>query len=147
MLGLGLLGLLTVQMLRAYGCEVIAFDPALDKVELASDSVFIRSIAASEVLGLTDSITQKYGADAIIITASTKKREPVDQAIQLCRPKGRIVVVGVADIHPDHNELWQRKWNLLCPRQLAQAPWIPFHNWKALRSPDRRGALDATPQS
>ena len=39
-LGLGLLGLLTMQMLRAYGCEVIAFDPAPDKVELANDSGF-----------------------------------------------------------------------------------------------------------
>ena len=135
-LGLGLLGLLTVQMLRAYGCEVIAFDPAPDKVELAKRFGFYSvSDTASEVFGLTDSITQKYGADAIIITAATKKREPVDQAIQLCRSKGRIVVVGVADIHPDRNELWQKEVELIVSKAAGPGSLDPLYELEGVDLP------------
>ena len=89
--------------------EVIAFDPAPDKVELAKRFGFHSvSDTTSEVVGLTDSTTQRHGADGVIITAATKKREPVDQAIQLCRHKGRIVVVGAADIHPDRMNFAKR---------------------------------------
>ena len=83
-LGLGLLGLLTGKCSGHTG-EVIAFDPAPDKVQLAKRFGFHSVSDTVEVLGLTDAITQRHGADAVIITASTKKREPVDQAIQLCR--------------------------------------------------------------
>ena len=135
-LGLGLLGLLTVQMLRAYGCEVIAFDPAPDKVELAKRFGFHSvSDTDSEVLGFTDSITQRHGADAVIITAATKKREPVDQAIQLCRPKGRIVVVGVADIHPDRNELWQKEIELVVSKAAGPGSLDPLYELEGVDLP------------
>ena len=71
-MGLGLLGLLTVQMLTAYGCEVIALDPAEDKAELAKQfGVKDSTSQFSELQQLTEACTQAQGVDAVIITAST----------------------------------------------------------------------------
>jgi predicted dehydrogenase/threonine dehydrogenase-like Zn-dependent dehydrogenase len=127
-LGLGLLGLLTIQMLRAYGCEVIALDPAADKVSLAR-SLGFKNITSQtdELSSLSDAQTSGYGADAVIITAASKDRSLVDQSIQLCRSKGRIVVVGTADIHPDRNELWLKEIELVVSRAAGPGSLDPVY--------------------
>ena len=108
--GLGLLGLLSVQILQAYGCEVIAFDPVKDKVELAKKNGLLDATSEiNELLELTKALTQTQGADAVIITAATKESGPVNHAIELSRFRGKIVVVGAADIHPERNELWNKE--------------------------------------
>ena len=135
-MGLGLLGLITVQMLQAYGCEVIALDPAEDKAELAKQfGVKDSTSQASELQRLTESRTQAQGVDAIIITAATKKRDPVDQAIQLCRSKGKIVVVGVADIHPDRNELWQKEVELVVSKAAGPGSLDPLYELEGIDLP------------
>ncbi len=135
-MGLGLLGLLTIQMLRAYGCEVIAMDPSEDKTSLAKKFGFkhVASDAGSLSL-MTDIQTHNYGADAIIITAASKDRGPVDQAIQLCRPKGRIVVVGTADIHPDRNELWQKEIELVVSKAAGPGSLDPLYELEGIDLP------------
>ena len=135
-MGLGLLGLLTVQMLRAYGCEVMAFDPVEDKVELAKQfGVSDATSKSSELQGLTEARTHMHGADAVIITASTKKRDPVDQAIQLSRFKGKIVVVGVADIHPERNELWQKEVELMVSKAAGPGSLDPLYELEGIDLP------------
>ncbi len=135
-LGLGLLGLLTIQMLRAYGCEVLAMDPSEDKVKLAKQFGFkyVASDAATLDL-IADAQTHSYGADAVIITAASKDRGPVDQAIQLCRPKGRIVVVGTADIHPDRNELWQKEIELVVSKAAGPGSLDPLYELEGIDLP------------
>ena len=135
-MGLGLLGLLTIQMLRAYGCEVIAIDPASDKTELARRLGFSHvTTESAELETLCDHITGGAGADAIIITASTKDRGPVDQAVQLSRPKGRIVVVGVADIHPDRNELWQKEVDIVVSKAAGPGSVDPVYEIEGVDLP------------
>ncbi len=135
-MGLGLLGLLTVQMLLAYGSEVIALDPAEDKAELAKQfGVKDSTSQASELQRLTESRTQAQGVDAVIITAATKKRDPVDQAIQLCRSKGKIVVVGVVDIHPDRNELWQKEVELVVSKAAGPGSLDPLYELEGIDLP------------
>ena len=135
-MGLGLLGLLTVQMLRAYGCEVMAFDPAEDKVELAKQfGVTNATSKVPELQGLTEARTQTQGADAVIITAATKKRDPVDQAVQLSRFKGKIVVVGVADIHPERNELWQKEVELVVSKAAGPGSLDPLYELEGIDLP------------
>ena len=135
-MGLGLLGLLTVQMLRAYGCEVMAFDPAEDKVELAKQFGITNATSkVPELQGLTEARTQTQGADAVIITAATKKRDPVDQAIQLSRFKGKIVVVGVADIHPERNELWQKEVELVVSKAAGPGSLDPLYELEGIDLP------------
>ena len=135
-MGLGLLGLLTIQILRAYGCEVIAIDPALDKVELAKRLGFANvTTNAEDLLQLSNSKTSGYGADAVIITATSKDRSLVDQSIKLCRPKGRIVIVGTADIHPDRNELWLKEIELVVSRAAGPGSLDPIYEIEGVDLP------------
>lgn len=135
-IGLGLLGLLTIQMLRAYGCEVIALDPSSDKIELAKKYGFQQVTTETESLTrLSDTCTGGYGADAVIITAASKDRGPVDLAVQLCRPKGRIVVVGTADIHPDRNELWLKEIELVVSKAAGPGSLDPLYELEGIELP------------
>ena len=135
-LGLGLLGLLTIQMLRAYGCEVIALDPAQDKTALASKLGFTHVTNETEDLRrLCDVQTAGYGADAVIIAAASKDRSLVDQSIQLCRSKGRIVIVGTTDIHPDRNELWLKEIELVVSRAAGPGSLDPLYEIEGVDLP------------
>jgi predicted dehydrogenase len=135
-MGLGLLGLLTIQMLRAYGCEVIALDPASDKTDLAKKLGFAHvTTSADDLLQLSNIQTLGYGADAVIITAASKDRSLVDQSIQLCRTKGRIVVVGTADIHPDRNELWLKEIELVVSRAAGPGSLDPVYEIEGVDLP------------
>jgi len=135
-MGLGLLGLLTIQMLRAYGCDVIGFEPDPEKVKLAKQLGFEKVVNHAEDLSLlVETQTNSSGVDAVLITAATKKRDPVDQAIQLCRPRGKIVVVGVADIHPDRNELWQKEVELVVSRAAGPGSLDPLYEIEGVDLP------------
>jgi len=95
-IGLGLVGQLTVQILKAAGCSVIGIDLDARAVALAkslgADAAFQR---ASNGL-MTDILSQTHGSgvDAVIITAATKSSDPVQLAGALARDKGRVVLVG-----------------------------------------------------
>ena len=113
-IGLGLLGLLTVQILKAYGCRVLALDVVPSKTELAKQLGAEFATIDSELMQQqVQTITQGQGVDAILITAATKSSEPVDLGIDWSRRGGKVVVVGVADIHPDRNEMWRKEVELI----------------------------------
>ena len=81
-MGLGLIGLLTVQLLKANGCRVLGFDPNQGRAALACELGADMSISeglAEAVIGFTGG----YGADAVIITASSKSSEPLNQAAEM----------------------------------------------------------------
>ena len=108
--------------------EVIALDPAADKTDLAKKLGFAHvTTSADDLLQLSNIQTLGYGADAVIITAASKDRSLVDQSIQLCRTKGRIVVVGTADIHPDRNELWLKEIELVVSRAAGPGSLDPVY--------------------
>src|SRR3990167_636126 len=107
-IGLGLLGQLTVQLLKAYGCAVLATDLSLEKTMLAKKSG--ADFAENNAMLFKNTA---HNVDAVIIAAATNSNEPVDLAIELCRPKGKIVIVGVTDIHPDRNALWKKEIELI----------------------------------
>lgn len=95
-IGLGLVGQITVQILKAAGCRVVGLDIDKHAVALAkslgADTAFSR--ASSAIVKDVQSFTHGYGADAVIITAATKSNDPVQLAGELCRDKGRVVLVG-----------------------------------------------------
>jgi predicted dehydrogenase/NADPH:quinone reductase-like Zn-dependent oxidoreductase len=94
-IGLGLVGLLTVQLLKAQGCRVIGIDVDSTKFalarELGCDDCTVSDRDASLAV---DSFTQGYGADAVVITASTRSNQPIELALDVARRKGTVVVVG-----------------------------------------------------
>ncbi len=113
-IGLGLLGQLSIQLLKAYGCSVFAFDVNAQKSELAiKQGAEFAHHDAPLFQQAVNAATHNQGVDAVIITAATNSSEPVDFAVQLSRKKGTIVVVGVADIHPNRNELWLKEVELI----------------------------------
>ncbi|MCX6290199.1 MAG: bi-domain-containing oxidoreductase [Bacteroidetes bacterium] len=95
-IGLGLIGQLTVQILNAAGVKTIGIDVDPKMVLLASENGCMLALERSkddlenQVLNFTDS----YGTDAVIITAGTDSHDPIDLAGVLCRKKGKVVVVG-----------------------------------------------------
>lgn len=97
-IGLGLIGLITVALLRAQGCRVIATDIDPSRASLA------REFGADEVIGegaleAIAAFTRGQGVDATIITAATESNGPIELAAEACRMKGRIVLVGVAGLN------------------------------------------------
>ncbi len=95
-IGLGLVGLLTVQLLRSAGCKVFGIDINPDRVRFITDQNYGES-AVSGADNLHEQIlafTRGIGADAVVITAGTEDNGPVALAGELARHKGRVVVVG-----------------------------------------------------
>ena len=100
-IGLGLVGLLTVQLLKAAGCRVLGLDLNQSRSEMArqlgAELAFVggRSAASRrEVSQAAQAFTEGHGFDAVLITAATSSNEPVELAGQIARDRGRIVAVG-----------------------------------------------------
>lgn len=93
--GLGFLGQLTAQFLRASGCRVIGIDPDLERRAIAESGgvIVLESEGGSHVERVVQ-LTDGNGADAVIITAASSSSEIVSQAFRACRRKGRVVLVG-----------------------------------------------------
>ena len=109
--GLGLIGLLTVQLLKANGCRVLAFDPNPARVTMARD--LGADVAVGDGLAAaTAAFTAGHGADAVIVTASTKSSDPLNQAAEISRMKGRVVVVGMVGMTIDRDPFYKRELDL-----------------------------------
>ena len=109
--GLGLIGLMTVQLLRAHGCRVLGLDYDQNKLALAqqlgAETVDLNQNA--DPLGAAMVFSRGRGVDAVIITASTKSNEPVHQAALMCRKRGRIVLVGVAGLELSRADFYEKE--------------------------------------
>ena len=109
--GLGLIGLITVQLLRAHGCKVIASDFDQQKVDLAN-SFGADAVSAGNAINIVDyamSKTAGRGVDGVIVTASTKSSDPISQAAQMCRKRGRIILVGVTGLELNRSEFYDKE--------------------------------------
>lgn len=135
-IGLGLLGLLTIQILRGYGCRVIGFDVSSSKIEIAKKLGFENVYnEIEEFKNKVDKITNSFGADAVIITAATKSAEPVNVAVDISRQRGRIVMVGVGDIHPNRNEMWHKEVDIVVSKAGGPGIFDPFYENKGIDYP------------
>lgn len=110
-MGLGLIGLLTVQLLRAQGCQVIGMDFDLAKLLLAkkfgAEVVDLNKV--TDPIAFTEQHTAGRGVDAVIITASTDSNEPMHQAANMCRKKGRITLVGVTGLELSRADFYEKE--------------------------------------
>lgn len=109
-IGLGLIGLITAELLLANGCEVIGFDFDHKKIAIANEKGIKAFLANdSDVVKTVESITRGIGADAVIITASTKSNDVISQAAQMSRKKGRIVLVGVIGLDIQRADFFKKE--------------------------------------
>ena len=109
--GLGLIGLITVQLLRAHGCKVIGVDFDARKLDMArsfgADTVDLSK--GEDPVAYAHAFSRGRGIDAVIITASTNSSEPVSQAARMCRKRGRIVLVGVTGLTLSRDEFYEKE--------------------------------------
>jgi predicted dehydrogenase/threonine dehydrogenase-like Zn-dependent dehydrogenase len=108
--GLGLIGLLTAQLLIANGCNVIGVDIDNDKLELARKwGVIPFNPKIGDVVKYVESFTNNIGADGVIITASTKSNEIISQAARMSRKRGKIVLVGIIGLELSRSEFYEKE--------------------------------------
>ena len=110
-IGAGLIGLLTVQMLRAQGCRVLAVDFDAAKLELARSfgAEICNPAAGEDPIACGLSFSRQGGVDGVIITASTKSSDPVTQAARMCRQRGRIILVGVTGLELNRADFYEKE--------------------------------------
>jgi predicted dehydrogenase len=109
--GLGLIGLVTVQLLRANGCRVIGIDFDPQKLALAQrfGAQTVNLSAGANPVDAALNFTGGRGIDAVIITASTSSNDPVRQAAGMSRKRGRIVLVGVTGLELSRADFFEKE--------------------------------------
>ncbi|HWD87879.1 MAG TPA: bi-domain-containing oxidoreductase [Mucilaginibacter sp.] len=110
-IGLGLIGLLTAQLLKANGCRVIGFDYDDRKIALAKDAGIMayNPSDGTDTVKLVNSLTGDVGADAVLITASNKGNEIISQAAQMSRKRGRIILIGVIGLDINRSDFYEKE--------------------------------------
>ena len=108
--GLGLIGLITAQLLIANGCRVIGIDFDAAKLELAKKwGVITCNPKNEDVVKFVESHTEGIGADAVLITASAKSDDIISQAARMSRKRGRIVLVGVIGLNISRADFYEKE--------------------------------------
>ncbi len=109
--GVGLIGLLTVQLLRAQGCRVLAID--FDDAKLALARLFGAATCnpgrGEDPVAAGMALSRGQGVDGVIITASTKSNDPITQAAHMCRKRGRIILVGVIGLELSRADFYEKE--------------------------------------
>lgn len=109
--GLGLIGLVTVQLLKAQGCRVLGIDFDSGRCSMAREfgAQTVDLTKGENPIEIAAAFSRGRGVDAVIITAATKSNEPVHQAAQMCRTRGRIVLVGVVGLELSRADFYEKE--------------------------------------
>ncbi len=126
-IGLGLIGQLTVQILKAAGCIVIGSDPDSWKRDQAVHNGINVATAPSGFVALAEQITNHHGLDAVIITASTDNDEPIIHAGKACRMKGRIIAVGMVNLNVPRDIYYKKELDLRLSMAYGPGRYDPLY--------------------
>ena len=109
--GLGLIGLITVQLLRANGCRVLGIDFDSSKCAMAREfgAETVDLSQGEDAIAKANAFSRGQGVDAVIITASTKSNDPVSHGANMCRQRGRIVLVGVVGLELSRADFYEKE--------------------------------------
>ena len=163
--GAGLIGLLTVQLLRAQGCRVLAIDFDESKLALARQfgAQTCNPGAGEDPVAAGMALSRGQGVDGVIITASTKSSDPVTQGARMCRKRGRIVLVGVTGLELNRADFYEKElsFQVSCSYgpgrydpayeekgqdyPLGFVRWTEQRNFEAVLDMLASGQLDVTP--
>lgn len=109
--GLGSIGLIAVQLLRSHGCRVLAIDLDRHRLELARQfgAETVDLSRGDDAVAAAWVFSRQRGVDGVLITASTSSNEPVHQAAQMCRKRGRIILVGVVGLELSRADFYEKE--------------------------------------
>jgi predicted dehydrogenase/threonine dehydrogenase-like Zn-dependent dehydrogenase len=136
-LGLGLVGLLTCQLLAANGCRVLGFDFDEEKVALAREFGAEAYCLGAEVdpVSVAMEFSQGHGVDGVIIAASTASNDPISQAPQMCRKRGRVILVGVTGLELSRDDFYKKEISFQVSCSYGPGRYEPNYEEKGLDYP------------
>lgn len=110
-IGLGLIGLITAEILKNNGCNVIGFDFDEQKVKIAQLKGIkaINPASGVDTVKFVEETTKGVGADGVIITASNKSDEIISQAAKMSRKRGKIILVGVIGLNISRSDFYEKE--------------------------------------
>lgn len=164
-IGLGLIGLVAAELLKANGCRVIGVDFDQQKVELAKTKgiLAINPLQGTDPVKYVEEMTSSIGADGVLITASAKSDDVIHQACQMSRKRGRIVLVGVIGLNLRRDDFYKKElsFQVSCSYgagrydeeyenkghdyPLAYVRWTEKRNFETILNAIEAGALDVKP--
>lgn len=136
-IGLGLVGQITVQILNACGIEVYGVDVKEDKIDFAKDHG-LKEGSLTNSLDLeqqTNSFTLNDGFDGVIITASTDSNKPIEMAGKYCREKGKVVVVGAIGMDVPRDDYYKKEIELVVSKSYGPGRYDNNYELKGLDYP------------
>lgn len=126
-IGLGLVGLLTSQLLKAAGCNVIGIDPSPHARERALQNGCLRVADLPDAKSVVSDATDGYGADAVIICAATSDHSPVVLAGEIARSRGRVVMVGATGMDIPRETYFKKELTLALSRSYGPGRYDPSY--------------------
>jgi len=136
-IGLGLVGLLTVQLLARSGARVIGVELDPSRAALAKTLGCDRVVIGAD-LEVRDAVRQATGgrgADAVLVTAASSSSGPVALAGELCRDRGRVVVVGITKMDLPHRVYYDKELTLLLSRSYGPGRYDPSYEEQGVDYP------------
>ncbi len=135
--GLGLIGLLAVQILKANGCQVMGIDFDPQKLELARQfgAETVDLSAGEDPAAATENWTKGVGVDAVLITASSKSDALIHQVASMCRKRGRIVLVGVVGLNLQRADFYEKELSFQVSCSYGPGRYEPNFEQKGLDYP------------
>lgn len=125
-IGLGLVGQLTVQLLKANGCRVFGLDLDESRVSLALELGADKAVVSNEdAAKAIEAWTRSQGADAVLITAATDSNEPIELAARVSRLKGRVIVVGMTGMDIPRPPFFSRELKLIISMSYGPGRYDP----------------------
>ena len=134
-MGLGLIGQLTVQILKANGCKVIGSDVDPDKLKLAKELGADAVCHAGDLVKEAMAFSGGHGCDAVIITASAMSNQLVIDAADISRMRGRVVIVGMVGMDIPRNEYYKKELELRLSMAYGPGRYDPNYEEKGIDYP------------
>ena len=129
-IGLGILGQLTVQLLRAAGAQPIGIDVDAGRVRIAERHGAVGVLRSDDVAGRVAVLSGGIGADAVIITAATSSEDPIRLAGEIARDRARVVVVGAVPIHAPRSPYYEKELEIRLSRSYGPGRYDPDYEEK-----------------
>ncbi|MEW6048545.1 MAG: zinc-binding alcohol dehydrogenase, partial [Bacillota bacterium] len=135
-IGLGLLGLIAVQLLKASGCWVCGVDLDPGKVRLAGElGADVAVAGTADAVPAVQGFTGGVGADAVIVLASSADSRPVELAAEVARDRARIVVPGMVKLDLPRKVFYEKELELVVSRSAGPGIYDPTYERKGVDYP------------
>ncbi len=128
-IGAGLIGLLTIQILKANGCRVLAVDIDKNKLKLAETfgAEIVDSSSENDFISKANSFSKGRGVDGVLITASSKSNDIIKQSANISRKRGRIVLVGVVGMELNRSDFYEKELSFQVSCSYGPGRYDPFY--------------------